>query len=267
MRGISAKSLTSVLEAVSSSAGKTAGKLGDELFGVVGALDGAPALRRVLTDPSTDDSAKEGLAVKVFGGKVSAATIKVVVAAVTGRWASGRDMVDGLELAGVSAHVIQADKAGELDELENELFTFERLVSSEPELRRILTDRSIPEASKSTLVSTLLAGKATPAVLALVQQATAARLGSFEKAISSFSEIVAERRARLIAEVRVAYELGDDERARLNAALKAKYGSDIQINTIVDPSVVGGISVSIGDQLIDGTVSSRLEDARRRIAG
>ena len=267
MRGISAKSLVDVLAQVDKSVGSAASALGDELFGVVGALDSAPALRRVLTDPSTEAKAKESLAATVFGDKISAATLKVLGTAVKGRWSSSRDLADGLETAGVTAHVIAADAAGKLDALESELFDFNQVVVGNGELRLVITDRTVPLAPKVALVGTLLDDLASISVAALAKQAVAARRGSFEKTIAVFAKLAATRRKLLLAQVRVAYELDADEKQRLAAALAAKYGSEVHINTIIDPSVVGGISVSVGDEVLDGTISSRLEDARRRIAG
>ncbi|MGB9012903.1 MAG: F0F1 ATP synthase subunit delta, partial [Aeromicrobium sp.] len=75
------------------------------------------------------------------------------------------------------------------------------------------------------------------------------------------------RRNRLLAEVRVAYELADAEKERLAAALTTKYGRDVHLNIVVDTSIVGGISVSVGDEIVDGTMSTRLEAARRQLAG
>lgn len=265
MRGISAKSLDAVLKAVD--AQDAAGDLGDELFNVVGVLDGAPALRRILTDPSTEDQAKAQLAKKVFGGKISDDAFAVVEVGVQSRWSSGRDLSDGLEIAGVTAHVAAADRAGELDALETELFDFNRVIIGDSELRQVITDRSVPAAPKAELIGKLVDGKVAKATAALARQAAAARTGSFDKAIAAFAKIAAGRRNRLLAEVRVAYVLGDDEKQRIAAALAAKYGREVHINTILDPDVVGGISVAIGDEIVDGSVSSRLEDARRRIAG
>ncbi|MFY0406298.1 F0F1 ATP synthase subunit delta [Solicola sp. PLA-1-18] len=269
MRGASAGSLATVLSAVDAAVdgGADSSALGDELFAVAGALDGAPPLRRVLTDPSTDDAAKQGLAAQVFGDKVSSAAADVLSAAVTGRWGSSRDLPDALEEAGATAHVVGADQAGHLDDLEDELFRFGRVVAGDPELRRSLTDRSIPAAPKLQLVGTLLDGKASAGTVALARQAVLARGGSFERAVAQFGDIAAGRRSRLLATVRTAYELGEEEKERLAAALGRQYGRDVHVNTVVDPTVLGGIAVEIGDEIIDGTVAGRLEDARRRIGG
>jgi len=266
MRGISAKSLDEVLTAVGAvKAGS--GELGAELFNVVATLDREPALRRVLTDPSTEAAAKAGLAQQIFGGQVSADASTVVQVAVSGRWASGRDLTDGLETAGVTALVAAADSAGELDDVETELFEVGRFVRSDAELRQVVSDRGLPATAKAELLGTLLGGKVTATTLALASQAAAARTGSFERALAAFGVTAAARRSRLLAEVRVASELGDAEKTRLAAALGKKYGRDVHLNIVIDPSIVGGISVSVGDEVVDGSMSTRLEVARRRLAG
>lgn len=266
MRGISAKSLDEVLAAVSA-AQTGSGDLGGELFDIVATLDREPALRRVLTDPSTEAEAKAGLAEQVFGGQVSADAVTVLRVAVSGRWASGRDLTDGLETAGVTALVASADSLGELDAVETELFEVGRFVRSDAELRQVVSDRGLPSAAKAELLGTLLAGKVSGTTLALASQAAAARTGSFERALTAFGVTAAERRSRLLAEVRVAAELGDDEKTRLAAALGKKYGREVHLNVVVDPSIVGGIAVSVGDEVVDGSMSTRLEVARRRLAG
>lgn len=266
MRGISAKSLAAVLTAVDAVKGSSS-VVGAELFDVVSTLDREPALRRVLTDPSTEASAKAGLAKQIFGAQLSDDTVTVLQIAVGGRWASGRDLTDGLETAGVTALVAAADAEGGLDAVETELFEIGRLVRSDAELRQVVSDRGLPAAAKGGLLSTLLNGKVGATALALAVQASKARTGSFEKVLASFGETAAARRSRLLAEVRVASELGETEKTRLAEALGKKYGRDVHLNIVIDPSIVGGISVSVGDEVVDGSMSTRLEVARRRLAG
>lgn len=266
MRGVSADSLATVLQAVEESSGSL-DTLGDELFAAAGVLDRTPAVRRVLTDPGTEAEARSGLAAKVFEGKVGQSTLVVLAAAALSRWASGRDLSDAIELAGLAAHVAAADKDGSLDTLENELFEAQRLIDEARELRGVLSDRSIPAEHKATLLDSIFGKKASPAALALLKQAAATRAGSFDTVLARFADEVAARRKRVLAEVRTAYELGDAELNRLADALTSRYGHDVHLNVIVDPTIVGGLRVSIGDDVIDGTVSGRLEDARRQLAG
>ncbi|MGA9102719.1 F0F1 ATP synthase subunit delta [Aeromicrobium sp.] len=266
MRGVSAGSLAEVLEAVENSTG-TLSTVGDELFSVAAVLDATPSVRRVLTDPATEPDARSGLAAAVLGDKIDIATLGIVDVAAQHRWASGRDLSDAFELAGLAAHVAAADKSGSLDELENELFEAQRLIDQSRELRGVLSDRTIAAEHKGTLIDTIFKNKISASTLALLKQAAATRAGTFDAVLERFADEVAARRKRLLAEVRTAYELGDAERNRLAEALSSAYGHDVHLNVIVDPSIVGGLRVSIGDEVIDGTVSGRLEDARRQLAG
>ena len=266
MRGISARSQDGVLAAVDA-AQDSSGELGTQLFGIVTLLDATPALRRVLTDPSTEAEAKQGLASTVLGDKVSADAVEVVREAVGRRWNAGRDLSDALETAGVAALVAQADAAGELETLETELFEVSRTVIGAGDLRGAVSDRSYSAQAKAELLGRLFEGKVLSQTLALLKQAAVGRIGSFEKSLTAFGEIAARRRKRLVALVRVAYELSDDERTRLASALAGKYGSDVHLNIVVDPAVVGGIAVSVDGEVVDGTMSSRLEAARRQLAG
>lgn len=269
MRGVSARSLARVLERVETEIGSSADPavLGDELFAFVDILDAEPNLRRILTDPSTQTSTQVGLAQRLLGEKVTAPTLAVVEAAVGERWSSARDLPDGLERAGVNAQVAGAEQAGRLDDLEDELFRFGQVVASNHDLRAAITDRTAPVGAKKRLVANLLENDATPAAVALAQQAVVARTRSFRTTLRFFGDIAAARRHRLLATVRAAYSLGESERQRLAAALGRKYGQEVHVNVIVDESVIGGLSVEIGEEVIDGTVASRLEDARRKMAG
>lgn len=266
MRGVSATSREAVLDVVERSTGEP-DQLGDELFSVASALDATPSVRRMLTDPATEPDARSGMAAAVFGDKIAPATLAVLDVAARGRWASSRDLTDTIEAAGVAAHVAAASAAGTLDSLEDELFEAGRLIRHEADLRGVLGDRTISADRKAPLIESIFGGKVTDATLALLKQAAAARTGAFESVLHRFADEVAARRDRVLAEVRSAYELGDDERDRLAGALAARYGRDVQLNVVVDPSIVGGLRVVVGDEVIDGSVATRLEDVRRRLVG
>lgn len=266
MRGTSAKSLEAVLAVVDTASGDLS-ELGGQLFGVVDVLDASPALRRVLTDPSTAPEAKRQLVTSVFGDRVSAAAQDALLAAADGRWAAGRDLADGLEQAGVVAFVRSAEAAGDGSRFSDDLFAAGQVITGDLDLRRAVSDKAAPAALKKQLLARVFEGKVAESALAVIQQASVARTGSFEKVLDRFAGLVAQRRGNLAATVRVAYPLDDAERDRLAAALRRKYGNDVQLNVIVDPAVVGGIAVAVGDEVVDATMSTRLETARRALAG
>lgn len=267
MRGSSAKSLDSVLAAVSAAPASSTATVGSDLLGAVTVIDKAVALRRVLTDPSTETAGKHQLLTQVFHDKVSAETFEILRTAVAGRWAAARDLTDGLEIAGVSAWTRAADSAGQADALEDELFTTGQIVHDNAEVRSVISDRAVSVGAKASLLQDLFGSKVTAPTLAVLTQAAAARGGSFEKVLERFGRQVAAREGRIVAVARVAYELSADEHDRLAAGLAARYGSPVQLNTVVDPTVIGGIAVSVGDEVVDATMSTRLESARRLIAG
>lgn len=268
MRSASRASLAEAIERLSAAAvGGHAGQLGDELFAVVGVLDREAGLRRMLSDPSRSADAKAGLAEAVLGGKVSAATLDVVTGLARGRWSAPGDLADAAEQLAVLAIVEGADAEGTLDELEDELFRFGRIVDAEPDLRVALSSPFVDPERKQQLLDALLAGKVTPPALRLITEAAFHPRGrSLDKSLDEYAGLAAKRRERLVAEVHVAAELSGEQRSRLAAALAAAYGHDVHLNVVLDPEVIGGMSVRIADELIDGSLATRLAALRRRLA-
>jgi F-type H+-transporting ATPase subunit delta len=243
-----------------------AAHLGGELFAVVGLLDDQVALRRALSDPSIEADRKAALVESVLGSRVGAATLEVLRGVVRSRWSRMRDLADAIEQLAVLASLIAADRAGQADEVEDELFRFARIVESTPTLRAALADRVLPAANKVQLVRTLLDGKVTPTTLALVVQLASSPRGRMpEEALVEYGEVAARRTSRSLAQVTSAVALSDDECARLRSALAAMYGHDVTLQLDVDPNVVGGVVVKIGDEVIDGSIAGRLSDARARL--
>lgn len=247
--------------------GADAAVVGDDLFAVVGLLDAEPSLRRAMTEPAVPAEAKSQLLTSLLEGKVSEGARTVVSKAVKHRWARGRDLADALEHAGYAAHLAQADRDGQLDDVEDELFRFERIVDADPTLREALGDRRAPASLKRRLVDTLLSGKATEPTRRLVDQAVSGRERSFAIAIEALQRAAAGRRDRFVATVRVAAPLTAEQDRRLASALERQYGHAVQLNVIVDRRVLGGVRVNIGDDIIDSTIVSRLTEARRKMAG
>ena len=270
MRGASRASLAEAKERLTAvlADGADPGQLGDELFAVTGLLDVEAGLRRVLSDPTRDARAKAGLARTLLEGKIAPATLGLVSALVGEPWAEPGDLPDATEQLGVLAIDEVASRAGQLDDVEDELFRFGRVVNAEPDLRFALSSPFIPADRKRRLLDSLLADKVTAPTLRLVTQAAVQGRGrSLDASLDEYSRLTAERRERLVAEVHVATPLTAQQRRRLAAALAASYGRDVHLNVVLDPQVVGGVSVRIGDEIIDGSLASRLAELRRRLAG
>lgn len=269
MRGVSAEARTAVLGVVDQQVrgGANATTLGDDLFAVVDVLDAQPGLRRMLTDPSSPVEAKSGLVSTLFMGKIDDGAYAAVVTAAVGRWNSARDLCDALEDAGVEAHFAGAELAGAIDDVEDELFRFSRVVHGDAGLRAALSDRALPLANKRDLLGSLIERQTHPATVSLVKQAVAARRRAFELTVEDYIETAAARRDELVATVRSAYDLDLDQRNRLATALQGIYGKLVHLNVVVEPTVLGGATIEIGDELIDSSVAGRLEQARRKMTG
>jgi F-type H+-transporting ATPase subunit delta len=269
MRGISRASLAEAeqrLEPLTADPAAAA-ELGNELFAVAGVLASHPALRRALADPSRPASARSELATSVLAGKISDDAAGLVAAAAAARWSAAGDLTDAVEQLAVLALVTAAEAEGHLDDLEDELFRFGRIVASTPELRIALTNPFVSARAKRDLLSSLLAGKVTAESLRLVTEAAVSPLGrSLDVSLEEYARIAARRRERLVAEVHVAAPLTDQQRIRLATALSAAYGHQVHVNVVIDPKVAGGMTVRIGDELIDGSMATRLGTAKRRMA-
>lgn len=262
--GESVAALTDKVEQVTGS-GQDAGRVAGELFALALAVRGEGSLRRFLTDGSVPAEAKSGLVVQVFGGKVGPTSLDLVRDAVARRWVSARDLADALEHLSVVAAVRSA--GSESGRLADELFGVAQLVKDNPEVRDALSDPARDTRAKEGLIDALLGGKTLPATVALAKQALSGSYRTVSAALADYQRVAADVHGQGVAVVRVARALTDAETRRLNDALARQYDRPVHLNVIVDPSVLGGVRVEIGDDVIDGTVSSRLDDARRKLAG
>jgi len=269
MRGASRASLAEAMPRLSAAVTSAAAarKLGDELFAVVTLLDAEPAVRRALTDGSRPAEARTGLVRDLLGGRVGDATLDLVASLAAGHWAGPADLSEAVEQLAVLAIAAAAERGRHLDDLEDELFRFGRVVAGAPEMRNVLSNPDVPADLKRGLLDSLLEGKATADSRRLIAEAAVHPRGrSLDATLAEYARLAARWRERLIAVVRVAIALSADQRERLAAALEAAYEHEIHLNVIIDPQVIGGMSVRIGDEFIDGTVASRLAQLRRRLA-
>jgi F-type H+-transporting ATPase subunit delta len=267
MQSGSSRSMRQVLESTAEvlSEGADATDLGDDLFALALSLDGAHSLRRALTEPAVAVEAKVRLLHSLFESRLGGAAMKVAESAVGLRWSSTRDLPDALEQASVSAHVAKADSDGRLDDLEDNLFRFSRIAEANAGLREALADSSTPLEAKRSLLRDLLGDKVDQPTGTLLAQAVAGRHRSLTGVLAVYQRVAADRRDSMIATVWVASPLSDEHRERLAAALSAQHHKRIHLNVVVDPEVLGGVRVAVGDEVLDSTVEARLKQAQRRL--
>ena len=241
--------------------------LGGDLFAVLNLIDREHGLRRAVSDPSRDGADKAQLVQILLEGKISPAALELVADVVRLRWSTPSELSDGVEALAVTAEAARAEADGALDDLEDELFRFSRVLEREPRLRAALTSPGLPADRKQGLLEALLTGKAGPATITLITELVLRPRGrSLEGGLAEYGRLVAQRRRRLVALVRTPRELSETQRRRLSAVLAAAYGHDVHLNIELDPTTIGGLSIQIGDEVIDGTIAGRLDDVRRRLA-
>ena len=268
MQGASRSALAHAVEAFEASPAATSGEVSEGLYAVAALLDREPSLRRAFTDPASSPDSRRGLAQALLGRQLAAAPLAVLSDLVAQRWSSPADLRAAVEVLAADAALRAAEHDGVLDDVEDELFRFARLLEREPALRAALTDPGLPDDRKSALLRDLLGERARPQTLRLVEIAvTRSRGRSVETALDELADLAAQRRSRFVAQVRVARPLEPQQEARLAAGLERLYGRRVQLQVDVDPAVLGGISVRIGDEVLDGTVQRNLEAVRRSLTG
>jgi F-type H+-transporting ATPase subunit delta len=246
----------------------SADQVGGELLSVVRLLDGEPSLRRALGDSSAEQGRREDLLTRLLSGKISGHTSDVLATAVGARWSTPRELVDGLDELGRTALLVHAEREGRLDTVEDELFRFGRIVAADSDLERALSNRTAPDDAKRTLVRELLGDQADAVTMTLVEQlATTPRGRSVVAGLGELAAEAAKRRERSVAYVVAPVPLSEQQEERLATTLTRIYSRPIALHVEVQPDLQGGLVIKVGDEVIDGSITARLDDLRRRLAG
>ncbi|CCH34585.1 F0F1 ATP synthase subunit delta [Actinosynnema sp. NPDC047251] len=244
------------------------GKLGAELFAVVGLLSKQRSLRQALAESSTEPASREQLLRGLLGGQVSGDTVQVLATVVTARWSSPRELVDGVESLARTTLLVRAERDGKLDAVEDELFRLGRIIAGNYELELALTDPAAEADGKVALIDGLVAGKVDETTKVLVDQLVREPRGQgVVNGLSDLASLAAKRRERSVAYIRSAVELDAAQLDRLEATLTRIYSRPVALHVEVDPTLRGGLLIKIGDEVIDGSVAGRLAALRRDLAG
>jgi F-type H+-transporting ATPase subunit delta len=273
MRGVSQASYARVADALApvlTAAGADAARLGHEMFAVVDLLDRTSAVRRALTDPARAGEAKAALVASLLNGKVDERVVDTLSALARTRWSADADLTAALERLAAEAVLAGAEATGDLERVEEELFRFDRFLADREHrrLREALTDRMATPQARAKLARQLLEGKAHPVTVQLVERGAGAPRGrSMPVTLSEVGRLVAYRRRLLAALVTAAVPLSKAQTERLTRLLSRAYGRPVQVNVAVEPEVLGGVRIRVGDEVIDSTVATRIADLRRRLVG
>ncbi|ANW66072.1 F0F1 ATP synthase subunit B/delta [Mycobacterium sp. djl-10] len=244
-------------------AGRTA--VADDLTAVAKLLLGEPILAKHLADPADNAEPKVRLAQRLFGDKISPAAQDLLKTAVSQRWSAEGNLVDALEHVARLALLSRADAAGEGEAVEDQLFRFGRVLDAQPRLSSLLSDTTTPAEGRITLLRKVLdtAGDVNETAAALLAQTVELLRGErADAAVADLAELAVVRRGEVVAHVTAAADLSDQQRTRLAEVLGRIYSHPVAIQLNVDPAVLGGLLITVGDEVIDGSISSRLAAAR-----
>ena len=275
MAGVSSESLTAALVALEAKLPFASLQLAKDLFGILGTVDSSAGLRRALTDPSRSGDEKSALVRQLFSGKVSADAVEIASGLAGSRWASARDIGDALETLAASVVIAVAENKSAvsasgitgLETLENDLFSFNQAVGSSHEVQRALSEPQASPAAKTALAEKLVPHASEEAKVLIGQAVSQPRGLKVTNLVRRFAELAAKRQQRWIATVSVTRPLTETQTSRLQAALNALYGRELKINMNVDPALIGGIRIQVGDEVVDASVITRLGQLQRQLAG
>lgn len=237
---------------------------GEQLLAAARTIGSSPQLLNALSNPSANSDGTTALVDTVFS-ELGAPARGLLQSMVASRWSSGDDLLAGIEEIGIRAIAANAPSDGAI---EAELFEFGRAVTSHPELELAISSKRGTAASKLALVTDLLGSRASAHSRAiaghLVQQPRGRRIGEL---VRSAATTAADTAGKGIATVTVAAPLTAAQRQSVAESIATRYGREHVINQIVDPSLIGGVRVQVGDEVTDGSIAARLNDVKLQLAG
>ena len=238
-----------------------------ELLAMVVVFDSNISLSRALTDRSRNVTDKSELIKRVFANSISEVTLSFANELIALRWSSPSDLVSAIERLGIETDAAAAEKSNSLDRLEEELFSFTQTVRKSPELRATLNNRELIGARKSALITSLLKGKSHDVTVRLIGALVDHPRGrNIDSVLIDLADAIAARKSRAIAHVKSAVVLTPEQVSRITKSLSSQIGTQVRVNVEIDTNVVGGLSIRFGDEVIDGSIATRIGSAQRLLA-
>jgi ATP synthase F0 subunit b/ATP synthase F1 delta subunit len=268
-----AASRESVAEMVRQFDGVVANLDADQLTGLANDLASAVKLlrretlvARHLADPSSDTAARTRLVERLLSGKVSDAALEVLKTAASQRWSSTSDLVFGVQHVASLSLLVRAEREDQIEDVEDELFRFSRILDSAPKLITLLSDYTTPLDGRISLLNNVLARRASKYTADLLRQTVELLNGErADESIRDLANLAVSQRGEVVAHVRAASELSDAQSTRLTELLTRIYGHPVSVQLDVDPALIGGLTIAVGDEVIDGSLASKLASAETQL--
>jgi F-type H+-transporting ATPase subunit delta len=240
--------------------------LAADLASVTKLLRTEAVLARHVADPSSGSDAKVQLIERLLSGKVSDAALDIVKTAVSQRWSSTGDLLYGVQHIARLALLMRAEREGQIEDVEDQLFRFSRILDSEPQLITLLSDFSSPLDGRISLLNNVLGRRASKHAADLLRQSIELLHGErADDTVRGLANLAVSLRGEVVAHVRAAAPLSEAQENRLTELLSRVYGHPVSLQLDVDPGLLGGLTIAVGDEVIDGALSSKLAAAETHL--
>jgi ATP synthase F0 subunit b/ATP synthase F1 delta subunit len=240
--------------------------LANDLVSAVKLLRKEALLARHIADPSSDTDAKVQLTERLLSGKVSDAALDILKTAVSQRWSSTADLIYGVQHVARLALLARAERDGQIEDVEDQLFRFSRILESEPQLITLLGDYSLPLDGRISLLNNVLHRRASKNTADLLRQSVELLHGErADETVRDLANLAVSLRGEVVAHVRAAAALSEAQENRLTELLSRIYGHPVSLQLDVDPELLGGLTIAVGDEVIDGALSSKLAAAETHL--
>ena len=241
-------------------------QMGAELFTIVELVEADRPTRVALADVSASPEQRKALMTRLIEGKVLPETLRVCQEAAARDWSNPADLRDGLVRTARSALLQAAELSNSLPQVEEELFRLSRTIKAHPGLEQPLGDRQASADERRALLAQMLYGKVSAISEILASQAVARpQEGLVADDLDILSRQAAHETGRRVADVTTPVALTDAQREGLQAKLRDIYGIEVSIHEVVDRNIIGGVIIKVGNEIINGSLASKLESLRRSL--
>ncbi|MDO4241326.1 MAG: ATP synthase F1 subunit delta [Microbacteriaceae bacterium] len=232
---------------------------GSELLEIATQLSSEQQLAKTLSDVDASAEAKTALINRVYANTGERAR-NLLVAAATQRWSNTDEFIEGVAEIGIRSIAAAGINVDE------ELLSVAGAVDKSHDLELNLGNKLASASTKRAAVKSLFGSRVSPGTLSIVEYLVANPVGRLSPALRKAARTAANQRGFELAHVTTAAPLSAAQAERLSEALARIAGSSVKLSTVIDKTLVGGIRVQIADEIIDGSVSSRLDDLRLQLA-
>lgn len=242
-------------------------RIGNELFTITKVLDDSIQLERALTDPSRPVADKVAVLTELLGDNVHPMTMEIMTDLVSRHWSRARDIANAVEDFGVDAMMYYADATDATLQVSVELSELHSALLNLPVVRAKLYDYQATSEARVKLFHEVFSGKTLNKVtMRLAEHATCnLRRRRYLETIQWMINKLSRHMGESMVTVTTATPLKKEQIKRLVEVYSAKVGRQVHINSVVDPTVLGGMRIQVGDEVTDNTVVAQLQNLHRKV--